>query len=139
MIAAAAANCELAGIREQIRAWLADNGYASAANFKALEHLLLLVAVHGEASQTGRKGDAGSALPPGWEKMAARLATPAGKRLYKRRAALVEPAFAQLFARFGRYVSYRGRDAVDAEVKLLGTVHNIAKLLDFRRRQLATA
>jgi transposase len=139
MIAAAAANCELAGIRGQIRAWLADNGYASAANFAALEHLMLLVAVTGEASQTGRKGAAGTALPPGWEKMAARLATPAGQSLYKRRAALVEPAFAQLFARFGRYVSYRGRDAVDAEVKLLGAVHNIAKLLDFRRRQLATA
>ena len=136
MIAAAAANCELVGIREQIRAWLADNGYASAANFKALEHLMLLVAVTGEASQTGRKGDAGgTALPPGWEKMAARLATPAGQKLYKRRAALVEPAFAQLFARFGRYVNYRGRDAVDAEVKLLGAVHNLGKLLDFRRRQ----
>jgi transposase len=136
MIAAAAANCDLAGLRGQIRAWLADNGYASAANFAALDHLMLLVAVHGEASQTGRKGDAGgTALPPGWEKMAARLATPAGQKLYKRRAALVEPAFAQLFARFGRYVNYRGRDAVDAEVKLLGTVHNLGKLLDFRRRQ----
>jgi transposase len=139
MIAAAAANCDLAGLRGQIRAWLADNGYASAANFAALEHLMLLVAVHGEASQTGRSGAAGTALPAGWEKMAARLATPAGKSLYKRRAALVEPAFAQLFARFGRYVNYRGRDAVDAEVKLLGAVHNLAKLLDFRRRQLATA
>jgi transposase len=135
MIAAAAANCELAGIREQIRAWLADNGYASAANFKALEHLMLLVAVTGEASQAGRAGGPGDALPAGWEKMAARLATPAGQKLYKRRAALVEPAFAQLFARFGRYVNYRGRDAVDAEVKLLGTVHNLGKLLDFRRRQ----
>ena len=71
--------------------------------------------------------------------MAARLATPAGKNLYKRRAAQVEPAFAQLFARFGRYLNYRGHDAVDAEVKLLGAVHNLAKLLDFRRRQLATA
>lgn len=139
MITAAAANCDRAGLHDRIRAWLADNGYASAANFKALEHLMLLVAVTGEASQTGRKGDAGSALPPGWEKMAARLATPAGKSLYKRRAALVEPAFAQLFARFGRYLSYRGRDAADAEVKLLGTVHNIAKLLDYRHRQLTTA
>ena len=54
MIAAAAANCDLAGLRGQIRAWLADNGYASAANFKALEHLMLLVAVRGEATQTGR-------------------------------------------------------------------------------------
>jgi len=138
MIAAAAANCDLAGLRGQIRAWLADNGYASAANFTALEHLLLLVAVHGEAAQTGRR-PGGTALPPGWEKMAARLATPAGKRLYKRRAAQVEPFFAQFFARFGRYLSYRGRDAADAELKLLGAVHNLAKLLDHRRRQLATA
>ena len=71
--------------------------------------------------------------------MAARLATPAGKSLYKRRAAQVEPFFAQFFARFGRYLNYRGRDAADAELKLLGAVHNLAKLLDHRRRQPATA
>jgi hypothetical protein len=71
--------------------------------------------------------------------MAARLATPAGQNLYKRRAAQVEPAFAQLFARFGRYLNYRGRDAADAEIKLLGAVHNIAKLPDFRHRHPATA
>jgi transposase len=138
MIQTAAANCEQAGLRDRIRAWLAGNGYASAANFAALDHLMLLVAVTGEATQTGR-GTGGRALPAGWEKMAARLATPAGKSLYKRRAALVEPAFAQLFARFGRYVNYRGRDAVDTEVKLLGAVHNLAKLLDHRRRHPVTA
>src|SRR5258705_13015977 len=71
--------------------------------------------------------------------MAARLATPAGKSLYKRRAALVEPAFAQFFNRFGRYVNYRGRDAVDTEIKLLATAHNLGKLLDYRRRQAALA
>ena len=134
MIAAAAANCDLAGLRGQIRAWLADNGYASAANFKALDHLMLLVAVSGEAAQTGRGGAGGAALPEGWQHMAARLATPAGKSLYRRRAAQVEPFFAQFFARFGRYLSYRGRDAADAELKLLGAVHNLAKLLDHRRR-----
>jgi len=138
MIEAAAANCDLAGVREQIRAWLADNGYASTANFQALEHLMLLVATTGEASQTGR-GAASRPIPAGWEKMAARLATPAGKKLYKRRAGLVEPAFAQLFARFGRYVNYRGHDAVDAEVKLLGAVHNLAKLFEYRRRHPAAA
>ena len=138
MIEAAAANCELAGVREQIRAWLADNGYASTANFQALEHLMLLVATTGEATQTGRAAGA-RAVPAGWEKMAARLATPAGKKLYKRRAGLVEPAFAQLFARFGRYVNYRGRPAVDAEVKLLGAVHNLAKLFEYRRRHPAAA
>jgi transposase len=138
MIAAAAANCALAGLAGRIRAWLADNGYASAASFAQLDHLMLLVAVHGEAAQTGRAG-ASSGLPPGWEKMAARLATPAGKKLYRRRAALVEPAFAQFFARFGRYLNYRGRDAADTEIKLLATVHNLAKLLDHRRRHPALA
>ena len=133
MIAAATANCELAGLAARIRAWLADSGYASAAAFAELDHLMLLVAVRNEAAQAGR-GDGRQAVPPGWEKMAARLATPAGKRLYARRAALVEPAFAQFFARFGRYVNYRGRDAVDTEIKLLATVHNLAKLLDHRRR-----
>ena len=136
MIEVAAANCELAGVREQIRAWLAGSGYASTANFQALEHLMLLVATTGEASQTGRAAG-GRAVPAGWEKMAARLATPAGKKLYKRRAGLVEPAFAQLFARFGRYVNYRGHNAVDAEVKLLGAVHNLAKLFEYRRRHPA--
>jgi transposase len=138
MIQAAAANCELAGLAGQIRAWLADNGYASAASFTELNHLMLLVAVRNEAAQAGR-GDGPAALPQGWEKMAARLATPAGKKLYARRAALVEPAFAQFFARFGRYLNYRGRDAVDTEIKLLGTVHNLSKLLDHRRRYPAPA
>jgi transposase len=133
MIAAAAANCELAGLAARIRAWLADSGYASAAAFAELDHLMLLVAIRNEAAQAGR-GDGRQAVPPGWEKMAARLATPAGKRLYARRAALVEPAFAQFFGRFGRYVNYRGRDAVDTEIKLMATVHNLAKLLDHRRR-----
>ena len=138
MIAAAAANCELAGLAGRIRGWLADNGYASAASFAELDHLMLLVAVRREAAQAGRAGAAG-ALPEGWEKMAARLATPAGKSLYRRRAALVEPAFAQFFARFGRYLNYRGRDAADAEIKLLATVHNLGKLLDHRRRHPAPA
>lgn len=138
MIQAAVANCELAGLAGRIRGWLADNGYASAASFAELDHLMLLVAVRREAVQAGRAGAAG-ALPEGWEKMAARLATPAGKSLYRRRAALVEPAFAQFFARFGRYLNYRGRDAADTEIKLLATVHNLGKLLDHRRRHPALA
>jgi transposase len=136
MIETATANCDAAGLHEQIRAWLADNGYASAATFKALDHLMLLVSVSSEAAQAGRSQDGGRArLPAGWQPMASRLATPAGKKLYRRRAALVEPAFAQLSGRFGRYLNYRGTDAADAELKLLGTVHNIAKLLQHRRRQ----
>ena len=74
MIETAAANCEQAGLREQIRAWLADNGYASAANFKALEHLMLLVAVsrRGQPDRPRRRRPdhacrpAGRRWPPGW-------------------------------------------------------------------------
>jgi transposase len=139
MITTAAANCELAGLAGRIRAWLADNGYASAASFAELDHLMLLVAVGKEAAQAGRAAASAGTLPAGWEKMAARLATPAGQKLCKRRAALVEPAFAQFFARFGRYLNYRGRDAAGTEIKLLATVHNLGKLLDHRRRHPAAA
>src|SRR6185437_8571044 len=59
MITTAVANCDLAG---RIRGWLADNGYASAASFAELDHLMLLVAVRREAVQAGRAGAAG-ALP----------------------------------------------------------------------------
>ena len=135
MIETALANCELAGLAGRIRGWLADNGYASAASFQALDHLMLLVSVRNKPPD-GRAGRRHG--PPGWQPMAARLATPAGKSLYRRRAGLVEPAFAQFFARFGRYLNYRGRDAADAEIKLLGAVHNLGKLFSHRQR-LATA
>jgi transposase len=138
MIKAATASCELAGLAGRIRGWLAGNGYASAATFREPGHLMLLVAVRREAIQAGR-ADATDAIPEAWQKMAARLATPAGRSLYKRRAALVEPAFAQFFARFGRYLSYRGHDAAGTEIKLLATARNLGKLLDHRRRQPAAA
>ncbi|MFE6904646.1 transposase [Streptomyces sp. NPDC057717] len=60
----------------------------------------------------------------------ARLATPTGRAQYRQRSALVEPGFAQIFQRFGRHLNYRGRPAVDAEIKLLGTVHNLNKLIN---------
>ncbi|MGW7426257.1 transposase [Streptomyces sp. NPDC054813] len=58
-----------------------------------------------------------------------RLATPDGRAPYRQRSALVEPGFAQLFQRFGRRLDNRGHRAVDAEIKLLGTVHNLSKLI----------
>jgi Transposase DDE domain len=70
--------------------------------------------------------------------MAARLATSAGKKLYKSRATLVEPAFAQFSAGSAATSTYRGRDAV-TEIKLLGAVHDLGKLLDHRRRHPALA
>ncbi|MFD9426237.1 transposase [Streptomyces sp. NPDC060054] len=61
--------------------------------------------------------------------MADRLATPTGRAQYRQRSALVEPGFAQLFQRSGRRLNYRGHRAVDTEINLLGTVHNLNKLI----------
>jgi transposase len=121
-------NCSAAGVTGQVGAWLADNGYASTTNFEALAHLPLLVAVTGGGRRESAGPDTDRPPPAGWAQMAARHGTPDGKALYKRRAALVEPGFAQLFQRFGRRLNYRGDDAVDTEIKLLGTVHNLSKL-----------
>jgi hypothetical protein len=78
MIEAAEANRQAVQIQQTIRAWLADNGYASTANFHALADRMLLVAVAKEAKQTGRDTSSAPSTPRGWQKMAARLATPPG-------------------------------------------------------------
>ncbi|PZF97029.1 hypothetical protein C1I99_16510 [Micromonospora deserti] len=122
-------NCAAAGITDQVTAWLADSGYASTANFAALSDLPLLVSVTQEYRQThSPEPPEHTTIPTGHRDMVARLATPAGRELYARRSALVEPGFAQLFQRFGRHLHYRGATSVDAEIKLLGAVHNLNKL-----------
>ncbi|MFC0437705.1 transposase [Kutzneria buriramensis] len=129
MVGKAQRNSQAAGIADEAEAWLADSGYTSTENFQALDGLPLLVSVANERTQTGRATPrVDKPVPAGWREMAARLATPAGRDLYKRRGALVEPGSAQMFQRFGRRLDHRGIDAVDTEVKLLGTVHNLGKL-----------
>jgi transposase len=61
--------------------------------------------------------------------MITKLDTPRGKRLYKKRAATIEPVFAQIKHNRGiRTVSRRGLAAVDGEWKLICTTHNLLKL-----------
>ncbi len=134
MVRTAQHNCQAAGITQEVRAWLADNGYASTASFEALAELPLLVAVASNPGPDGTEPPAVEDLPAGHRQMAAQLATPTGRALYKRRSALVEPGFAQLFQRFGRQLHYRGRDAVDTEIKLLGAVHNINKIFGLKAK-----
>ena len=66
--------------------------------------------------------------------MAARLDTPEGKALYKQRKAIIEPVFAQLFARFGRHLNYRG-NMVTTEIHLWAAVHNLLKAIRARARR----
>lgn len=61
--------------------------------------------------------------------MIAKLDTPRGKRLYKKRAATIEPVFAQVKHNRGfRTMSRRGLAAVDSEWKLICATHNLLKL-----------
>jgi transposase len=61
--------------------------------------------------------------------MIAKLDTPRGQRLYKKRAATIEPVFAQIkHNRRIRTASRRGLAAVDSEWKLITTTHNLLKL-----------
>ncbi len=66
--------------------------------------------------------------------MAAKLDTPQGQALYKQRKAITEPVFAQLSARFGRTLHYRG-DMVTTEIHLWAAVHNTLKAIRARARR----
>jgi transposase len=127
-----------AGIAGEIGKALFDAGYASDANFTAGTPETLYVAVTREARQTGRATGrpAPDAMLPSWQEMTARLATDEGKRLYRQRAATIEPVFAQLTARLGRTLNYRGSLA-DAELALWAASHNTLKAITARARRLA--
>ena len=127
-----------AGIAGEISSALFDAGYASDANFTAGIPETLYVAVTREARQTGRSADgrAPDAMLPSWEEMTARLATQEGKHLYRQRAATIEPVFAQLTARLGRTLNYRG-NLTDAELALWAASHNILKAITARARRTA--
>ena len=134
MLARGQANLAAAGITDPVRVALADAGDASAANFTAACKPILLVAVTKEARQTGRASGPVK-IAKAHEPMAARLATPAGQRLYKRRSPMIEPVFGQMLQRGGRRIWYRGLSAADAEICLWATAHNLLKYHTHAKRQ----
>jgi hypothetical protein len=140
LLAAARANLDAAGIHQVIGKALFDAGYASDANFTARCEGELYVAVTREARQTGRlrDGKKPKTMKPSWQQMAAKLDTPEGTAAYKQRAAIIEPVFAQLFARLGHHLNYRGQRA-DLELHLWAASHNLLKAIRARWRSAATA
>jgi transposase len=131
LLTAGRANLDAAGVTDPIQAALADTGYASTTNFTTDCQPTLYIAVTKEARQTGRRDDPAPKTTKAWQHMADRLATPTGKALYRRRAAIIEPVFGQLFQRLGRTLHYRG-PLVDTELHPWATTHNLLKLI---RRQ----
>jgi transposase len=112
-----------------------DAGYASDANFTASAGTELYVAL-------GRDGGRGSrdlsGMAQSWQDMAARLASPEGKAVYSKRAATIEPVFAQLTGRLGRDLHYRD-EMVDAELSLWAASHNLLKAIKAAARNARAA
>lgn len=128
------ANLDAAGITRSIGKALFDSGYASAENFTAeLPVEPLLVAVEKEARQTERLNDGTSTAAQAWKSMAERFEDPNNRKLYKQRAGIIEPLFAQLFTRFGRYLNFRG-ECVETEPHLWAVGHNLRKIIRYRRK-----
>ena len=140
LLAAGRASLDAAGIREPIGKALFDAGYASEENFTTACEAELYVAVTKEARQTGRTRDGKrpQKMKPSWQQMAARLDAPEGKALYKRRAGMIEPVFAQLFNRLGRHLNYRG-EQVSTELHLWAATHNLLKAIRAQATATPTA
>jgi transposase len=134
------ATLDAAGIGEPMSKILFDAGYASDANFTTDCEGELYVAVTKEARQTGRLADGRKpkTMKDSWQQMAAKLDTPEGKALYRQRAAIIEPVFAQLFARLGTRLNYRDEKA-DLELHLWAASHNLLKAIRARRRRARAA
>jgi transposase len=120
----------------------ADAGYASEANFAALEEagvhaVIALRRYHHDEPEDADPAPARSSNRwPHRNEMRRRLMTKAGKELYRLRKQTVEPVFGQVKAARGfRQFLRRGEAAVRTEWALLCTVHNLLKL----QRALQTA
>jgi transposase len=141
LLDATRATLDAAGIGEPIGTALFDAGYASDDNFTTTCEPDLYVAITREARQTGRLADGKkpATMKPSWQQMAAKLDTPEGKNLYRQRAAIIEPVFAQLFTRLGTRLNYRHHRA-NLELHLWATSHNLLKAIraQHRRTQQAT-
>jgi transposase len=126
MLQAARENLAGAGITEQIERALADSGYWHSAQVSGLqdEGLDMLV-----CPRPWKPGSAVKSKDPVAVAMAERLATPDGAEGYRRRQQIAEPVFAHIKHLRGiTRLLRRGRQAVQAEIDLIATTHNLLKL-----------
>jgi transposase len=117
-------NLDRCSITEVIEQVLADSGYWQTKQITDLEQtgLDVLVAPLVRAPSLDRANQHVQA-------MAARLQTDEGKAAYRRRQQIVEPVFAHIkHIRGITRVLRRGKTAVQAEIDLIATTHNLLKL-----------
>lgn len=121
MVAAARAKLRASGIKDEIEQVLADSGYWNSAEIEQLKAAGLDVLV------TPRRIPQNPS--PVTHDMVQRLTSPAGAAAYRRRQQIVEPVFAHIkYLRGITRILRRGRAAVQAEIDLIATSHNLLKL-----------
>jgi transposase len=115
----------------------ADAGYFSEANVEGASDLGVDVYIatgrlkHGQSPPSVRGRPRGDLTPK--QRMARKLATQRGAKVYRRRKVIVEPVFGQIkHARGFRQLQLRGRTKARGEWSLICLGHNLCKLHRFR-------
>lgn len=129
LVTAARENLDTIGHEPKIKCVLADGAYWNQADIAAIGQTKAVVIV--PTSDPHHKGVRKRAPQQGPEadRINKILATAAGRRLYRRRAAIVEPVFAHTKHTRGiTRLSRRGIDAATREWQLIATTHNLLKL-----------
>ena len=123
-VQAAGESLQQAGVSEPIREILADSGYWNTRQVQELQaagHDVLIPPVT-SAKSRDRAG-------PEARIMFDKLATDDGKRRYQLRKQMIEPVFGQIKHNRGiRRLLRRGQAAVQTEITLIATTHNLLKL-----------
>jgi len=140
--AAIAPPADESGARLAIPAAL-DTGYFSAAAVAGLEregfdpHIATERQRHHSATSPAAGSEPAAEPATAKEKMRAKLKTPAGRAVYARRKAIVEPVFGQIKeARGFRRFLLRGLEQIRGEWRLVCLTHNLLKIWRYGSRVL---
>jgi transposase len=129
MVVKAGEELQSAGVGEPIGTILADGGYWSAPQIAAIRERGTEVIIPTRNARRRAPRKLAAKQGPEAERIERVLATPEGQALYRRRAQIVEPIFANTkFIRGADRFQRRGLDACRAEWKLLAATHNLLKL-----------
>ena len=133
MVAAARENLQAVGHEERIKCVLADGGYWNQKEIKTVRETGATVIVPTEGPHHDSESKRGPKQGLEAERINKMLATKAGRRLYRKRAEMVEPVFAHTkhtrgIDRFAR----RGHEHVENEWKLIAATHNLLKLFRYQ-------
>lgn len=133
MLTTARENLDAVGHEEAIKCVLADGGYWNSDQIRAVRETKTTVVLPSSDPHNDHKRTKSPPRGPEADRVKKILNTPAGRRLYRQRAAMVEPVFAHTrhhrgIDRFAR----RGLNAAEHEWKLIAATHNLLKLYRYQ-------